>query len=89
MALSKQQDKNRGMIQYSTREASPEQVSGPGGVYISPRGIVYNILGAGGAKVRWCIQVPVGKCTHHLGRKPAPGRPPGYCIVSFGIKERT
>ena len=37
-------------MQYSTREASPEQVSGPGGVYISPRGTWIHYLGAFGAQ---------------------------------------
>ena len=48
---SKWVNKNRGMIQYSTWEASPEQVSGPGGVYISPREFVYSTLRAEGAQV--------------------------------------
>ena len=38
-------------MQYSTWEASLEQVSGPGGVYISPQGIGYSTLGAEGAQV--------------------------------------
>ena len=42
---------NTGRIQYTIPEASPEQVSGPGGVYISPREIVYSTLGAEGAQV--------------------------------------
>ena len=53
------------MIQYSTQEASPEQVSSPGGVYISPRELVYSTLGAEGAQVvhpssRWEMCTPPG-----------------------------
>ena len=42
-------DKDFGRIQYTTWEASPEQVSGPGGVYISPRELGYSLPSAQGA----------------------------------------
>ena len=61
---------------------SPEQVSGPGGVYISPRDTLIHHLDAEGAQDAVC-GFPEGKCIYHLGREAAPGMPPWWCDVSF------
>ena len=48
---SSSQNKNTGRIYHTTQEASLEQVSSPGGVYISPWGIAYSTLGAEGGQM--------------------------------------